>query len=244
MFSARRVTRITVSMLVFCAMAGCVPVPPVPEDLHLTYADNGTSKEVMVGGDVDVSLVGNASTGYAWEVTSSNLPYLQLVDTVYTPESGQIGSSGTYEFLFSASYPGTTTLTIGLFAPGQTEPVETFTVTITVEGQPVTKTVILKDKDNGETRTTRVGGAVIVDLVGYPESSGNRWVVTGTGAPVLQLISSSFIAGSSQLIGSPGTYHFYFKAKEAGSTDFTIGLFPPGVVTEPIQTFTATIIVR
>lgn len=243
MLHVRHVMRLAAGCWLAAIGTGCVPWQGCdePSHLYLNYSDQDSTWEIPVGCEIDVDLAGTASTGYTWMITSSNLPYLQLVDGGFVSRTpAGIGASGIHEFQFAASHAGETQLTFGLFAPGQAEPVDSLAMNFVVRGLPELRTVYLDDADNGEARTTCVGGGVLVELSGYPADAGSPWVVTTSGGPVLRLDSSEFIAGSTAVSGGPGLYQFRFTAVESGQGRIILERTMSGT---PIETFAAIIVV-
>ncbi|MBN1347711.1 MAG: protease inhibitor I42 family protein [Phycisphaerae bacterium] len=231
-------------------MVGCIPPSTsCPTSVYLDHADNGTTRTVTVCGMVRIELIGNpGSTGYEWKVTSSNLPYLQFAGSTFTQGSGGMpGTPGFYDFQFSAIRAGTTTITIGLFAPGETTtPEETFSVTINVTGSSsgAPRTVELEDGESGQTRTTLVGGTVIAELLGGSTGTGPSWQLTSNGSPVLSVTGTAFNSSDPNDPAAPGFYIWRFTAAQAGQADLEFGLFDPSDTTTPLDTFTATIVVE
>ena len=103
--------------------------------IQLTEADTGRLFELRVGDTLEVTLPGNPTTGFQWEVSEINSAILEpLGEPKFEPSSNAVGSGGNVTLRFE---------TIGI---GQTElklihrrsfeedvpPAQTFEVTITV----------------------------------------------------------------------------------------------------------------
>ena len=107
-----------------------------PKELKLTGAEAGKTVEVAQGGVVEVTLKGNPTTGYMWEVGS-------LDDKVLKPEgepgfkadSDADGAPGMITLKFKAEGAGKTDLKLVYHRPWETEepPAQTFNVTVTVK---------------------------------------------------------------------------------------------------------------
>ena len=70
---------------------------------ELDAGDDGTVVEVEVGEEVVVSLEGNATTGYSWQVTAVDSAVLSpRGDPDYESSSDAAGAGGTYTFHFDA----------------------------------------------------------------------------------------------------------------------------------------------
>jgi inhibitor of cysteine peptidase len=82
-----------------------------PRTVAVTQNDTGTTVYLHQNDLLTVSLQGNASTGYVWDVQSGTGSVLtQQGDVVFAADSNAIGSGGTYTFTFKATTQGTTTL--------------------------------------------------------------------------------------------------------------------------------------
>lgn len=217
------------------AGAGCLPNPggndPSDESaarLWLDDRDDGTTQQIAAGGRISLELVGSpGSTGYTWELTSDNLPYVRPRNRYYSMGSGdELGSPGHYNFIFDAVQPGTTTITVGLMAPGEETPADTFEVTIEVVGETpeVGGSIAVEERDNGETFTLLIGERLRIELVGGPEGSSSVWEVQADGSPVLERTDSLFVPSSSDLLSDYGFYVFDFNAVASGQTTVTVVL--------------------
>jgi len=98
--------------------------------------DNGSSLSMKQGETLEISINGNPTTGYNWEIDSVDQNILQSAgDPDYKSDSAMVGSGGTYKFKFTAVSAGTTTLKLKYwrtFEP-DTPPVETFEVKVVVQ---------------------------------------------------------------------------------------------------------------
>ncbi len=112
-------------------------------DIALTAADNGTVVSMSTGNTLTVTLAGNPTTGYAWEIAAVDAAVLapagepQYVSDDPPAGAGEdiVGGGGTYTFTFTAVAPGDTTLSLVYrrpFEPDDTPPIETFAVNATV----------------------------------------------------------------------------------------------------------------
>lgn len=101
----------------------------------LTANDTGTNLTLYKGQILKVSLWGNSSTGYLWEVVAGAGPILeQQGGPQFVPDSNAVGSGGMYTFTFKAIALGNATLQLIYHQPWQTAvpPLQTFETTITV----------------------------------------------------------------------------------------------------------------
>ena len=103
----------------------------------LTVKDNGTAVTVNTGDTFTVRLEGNPSTGFTWEAKDLDTSILEQVgDPKFSGGApGMVGSGGDLTLTFKALKPGTTTLTLIYHRPWETdvEPIDTFSITITVK---------------------------------------------------------------------------------------------------------------
>lgn len=106
-------------------------MPPRPLD----EADNGRTIAVASGQDVVVSLPGNPTTGYSWQVAVADSSVLQEARPVaYMPSGTLIGSGGTYTFQYRAAKSGRTDVTFTYSRSWETgtAPLKTYRLTIVV----------------------------------------------------------------------------------------------------------------
>lgn len=103
-------------------------------DIDLTEADSGGTIEASVGDEITISLAGNPTTGYTWNVLQpQNADVVAFDDRAYEAESDAIGAPGTEELEFEAVAAGEATIELGYFRPWEPDQVDkTFTVTVTV----------------------------------------------------------------------------------------------------------------
>ena len=98
-----------------------------------TADDDGTSIVLEPGESFSVVLPGNATTGYSWQVEGIDAANLSAAEPVYVSDSELIGAGGIYTFTFTAAAAGETELRLVYLRPWeQVEPLETFTMTVTV----------------------------------------------------------------------------------------------------------------
>jgi len=98
-----------------------------------TADDDGTSIVLEPGQSFSVVLAGNATTGYSWQVEGIDAAILSAAEPAYVSDSELIGAGGVYTFTFTATGSGETELRLVYLRPwDQAEPLETFTMTVTV----------------------------------------------------------------------------------------------------------------
>ena len=103
----------------------------------LTATDNGGQADVKVGQQFVIELAGNPSTGYTWETKDLDASMFQQIgDAKFTSSNpGLAGAGGTLALTFKVVRAGTAVLTLVYHRPWETnvEPINTFTVTVTVK---------------------------------------------------------------------------------------------------------------
>jgi inhibitor of cysteine peptidase len=101
---------------------------------YLNASDNNTTINVTTGEFLVVSLEGNPTTGYTWEVEELNEQVLQQVgDIVSVPESDLMGAPSMQIATFEVVGAGDATINMVYHRPWETEvePEDTFTLNVT-----------------------------------------------------------------------------------------------------------------
>ena len=105
--------------------------------LKLTETDNGSDVNLDAGGQLMITLPGNPSTGFSWEVSSVDGDILaQEGEPEYFGEDSMlVGLGGQVRFIFIAKEAGSTTLELVYHRPWETNvaPLQTFTILVTVK---------------------------------------------------------------------------------------------------------------
>ncbi len=119
-------------LVFFLALAACVLSGPAPTSL--TAKDAGSTVHVKQGDIVQVSLSGNPTTGYTWEVVPGGGGLVQQGEAEFKPESSALGSGGMMTLRFKATQPGTTDLNLIYHRPFEPNvpPLQSFEVTVVV----------------------------------------------------------------------------------------------------------------
>jgi inhibitor of cysteine peptidase len=129
---------ILIAGLVLIALAGTLTAIAMASDepaspKEFAAADNGAAVEVQIGESFTVVLPGNPTTGYSWVVDGIDPAILAATEPAYVGDSDLIGSGGAFTFTFTAMGAGETTVRLVYERSWeQTEPLETFTLTVTV----------------------------------------------------------------------------------------------------------------
>ncbi|MEI7769808.1 MAG: protease inhibitor I42 family protein [Chloroflexales bacterium] len=128
--------RMTIAIIITATLlivGGCGSDGGGPRQLHAQ--DTGQAVELRTGGQLEITLDGNPTTGYTWEQTEGDGAVVKRDgEPAYTSERNVPGAGGTYVFRFTAVAPGQTTLTLIYYRPFERNapPLKTFTVPITV----------------------------------------------------------------------------------------------------------------
>ncbi|MFH0880794.1 MAG: protease inhibitor I42 family protein, partial [Lentisphaerota bacterium] len=90
------------------SMAGaCAADREAAPAVTMTDSNNGGSMEIAVGSDLVVTVEGNPTTGYQWQLESEEQPLPQSsADPEYDGDSKQIGSGGLNTVNFTALAAG------------------------------------------------------------------------------------------------------------------------------------------
>ena len=105
------------------------------KEVVLTKADNDKSVRLEAGDTMRVTLEGNPTTGYAWDIAAIDGAHLKSVSTSYKSSSNRCGAGGVFTFTFSPTLKGSSDLQL-VYARSwekQTPPIETFHVTVLAE---------------------------------------------------------------------------------------------------------------
>ena len=121
-------------ILTCAALAACAL--PGSGVTKLTAAEAGTAIHVKQGETVEITLEGNPTTGYTWEVVAGTGDVLaQQGETDFKANSNALGSSGMMTLRFKALQLGTVELKLiyhRTFEPN-VPPLRTFDVTVVVD---------------------------------------------------------------------------------------------------------------
>ena len=107
-----------------------------PKEVKLTEKEAGESVEVAKGGTLEITLEGNPTTGYTWEVESVDDKVLkQESEPDFKADSEAVGAGGMMTLKFNAEGAGKTDLKLVYHRPWEEDepPAETFEVSVTVK---------------------------------------------------------------------------------------------------------------
>lgn len=95
-----------------------------------TEADSGKTLEASVGQKFTITLRGNETTGYVWQMTKgTNSKIVKKISDKYMPDNtGLVGSGGDHVWTYKAVAAGETTITLNYLRPWQKPVVPTKTL--------------------------------------------------------------------------------------------------------------------
>lgn len=124
-------------MVVAGLLCACgAATPPIGSTKQLTEADDGHRFELYVGDKLEITLPGNPTSGFQWDVSKGDTSILrQIGEPRFEPSSGAIGSNGTITLSFDAVGIGQMELKLIYHRPFEkdTQPAQTFAVTVIVQ---------------------------------------------------------------------------------------------------------------
>ena len=101
--------------------------------LELDESFDGREIELPVGGELEVVLKENPTTGFHWAVESVAAPACALADDSFEPAQTARGSGGIHRWRLKAKQKGEGKISLGYQRSWETKaPVRTFTVTVRV----------------------------------------------------------------------------------------------------------------
>jgi predicted secreted protein len=113
-------------------LAGCASAPPAQ---LVSSADNGTTRDLAVGQQLQVTLDARPDSGYRWETVSEPGDALSAVGSpTYLPHSTQAGLGGSQVWVFRAQHPGTSILQLRYQRSFETTtpPLDTFALSVNI----------------------------------------------------------------------------------------------------------------
>lgn len=156
-------------------------------ELALSEADNGATFQVAAGGKVAITLPGNPTTGYIWQVTANDESILAPLGNAFTPDSDAAGAGGLEQFDFQAVAPGTVTLELANSRPWESDvaPEQTFTAVIEVVAAAAAESAsITVGMDNNGGAVTLLPGDVL--LLALDGAADGAWQLVQGDARIVQ----------------------------------------------------------
>ncbi len=105
------------------------------ETMRLSENDSGKTVEIHVGDELEVTLPGNPTTGYVWEVSSLDSSILMLGKAEFIANDKSIGSGGMEIIKFHAIAAGTSSVRLIYHRSFELNipPLKTFEVTVIIK---------------------------------------------------------------------------------------------------------------
>ncbi len=106
---------------------------PVPREVQLTAADNGSEIELKKGDVLVITLKANPTTGYTWDVVEPLDEIIEQVGEIeFKPESDLIGAGGVQIIQFKIVNAGRASLKLVYHRPWEedVEPLDTFAIQV------------------------------------------------------------------------------------------------------------------
>jgi inhibitor of cysteine peptidase len=119
--------------LLLMALSACAAKPSA---LIYTKEMNSKTVEIQSGATFYITLEGNPTTGFTWEVQDMDSTVVKQVGEVeFKADTDAIGSGGMQTLTFTAVAPGATTLKLIYHRPFEKDvpPAETFNLIVTVK---------------------------------------------------------------------------------------------------------------
>jgi inhibitor of cysteine peptidase len=119
-------------IMLFTLLSGCAEKSTV----NVNESQNGSSVDLQTGDILVITLDGNPTTGYQWEMLPNPDGIVELQgDPEYKSGGNLVGSGGKYSFNVKAVKAGTTTVDLKYFRSFEegVPPIQTFSIEITVK---------------------------------------------------------------------------------------------------------------
>ena len=117
-------------------LVGCSTAAAVARVIKLTSADAGRTVAVNRGDTLEVTLAGNPTTGYQWELASDSAGHLkQIGQPEFKADSSLLGAGGAVTLRFEAAQSGDAALKLIYHRSFEKDvpPLETFAVTVAIK---------------------------------------------------------------------------------------------------------------
>ncbi|MBI4818496.1 MAG: protease inhibitor I42 family protein [Deltaproteobacteria bacterium] len=180
--------------------------------------DNGKTIDVTKGENVVVKLPANATTGYKWQVSSTDKTLGHPVSNEYIGpgSSGPVGGGGVAQLIWKTdgflNTVGKHKVELEYVRPfDAAHPAKKFTFTLNVKEAASAKVNKLGDDDNGKTITVKRGEDVIVEL-GSNATTGYKWQVNSTDKTFGHPATNEYVGpGAGGPVGAGGHTKLVWK---------------------------------
>ena len=118
-----------------CTVVMLLLFPLTARALDLTEQDNGRSISIVVGETVSITLAGNPTTGYTWELADIDRAVLAPdPEPAFTADSSLTGAGGKFTFRFFALKTGSSAVKLSYRRPWEKDvpPLRSVELTLTV----------------------------------------------------------------------------------------------------------------
>lgn len=161
--------------------------PAVAGAATITESDDGATVQIVAGGQLDVELPGNPTTGSIWQVTANDESILLPTRYTFTPDTDAAGAGGVEKFSFHVLAPGAVALELVNSRPWEADapPEQSFTVTIdaVADWRADNAMITAGNSDDGATVTILPGNVLLLALTG---AAGGAWQLVQGDAMVVQ----------------------------------------------------------
>jgi inhibitor of cysteine peptidase len=106
------------------------------EKIEINEAQNDSSIELSVGDELVITLDGNPTTGYQWEMEPINNNVVELQNLPeYKSGNSLVGSGGQYKFTLKAVKTGSSTVALKYYRSFEADvpPIQTYSIDIMVK---------------------------------------------------------------------------------------------------------------
>jgi len=117
-------------------LCACSTASPAGSTRQFTEADDGNSIELHVGDTLEVTLPGNPSTGFQWEISNAGMAVLRSSgEPEFQSSRSALGSTGKITLRFEAVMTGQMELKLIYHRPFEKDvpPAQTFELSVTVK---------------------------------------------------------------------------------------------------------------
>jgi inhibitor of cysteine peptidase len=201
---------------------------------------------VRQGGTVRITLPGNPSTGYDWQVAQGAAGYLKLVgEPTFKAESSLDGAPGMITYTFKALKAGDTVLVMKYAQPWEKDQpaTETAAIAIRVVAKGDSPNVSVTLEKATASVTLKKGEALDIALPANP-STGYLWTPVGQKGDILAENGEGTFKAESGLVGAPGVYTLHLKAAKAGAQTLVLGYLGPGTAGTVDGAYALSVIVK
>lgn len=224
-FSFRALIALVIGALLITVVAASAFAQTASEPIKLTDKDAGKTIPLKPGDMVQISLPGNATTGYSWGVVGvDNNVLTQVGNWDYVTSSTTPGAPGMYVLTFQAVNAGTTDLALGYkqWWDETMKPEKTFELTAVVAAPAKEANKKLTMADKGKTIAVNLGDRIDLALECNP-STGYTWEITALNTAVLQKVNDAAFKASSTATGAGGICTFSIDAISTGTSALNLG---------------------